>query len=302
VNVFLENVNLNSNSGPNYFAQKLMKYLDFRNVTFDPLLAYNLKLSFIEGHNQQPHLPMIQRLDGIYFNANFDCNQMNANIKRTYDAANGVIFQTNFNKELIFKWFGPHPNYEVINNGSDILKIQQINISDKLSKFDNFDNIWTCAAHWHAFKRLKDNVQYFLHYSGEKDCLIVAGDDPDYVIDHPRVFYVGNLDVSTLLSLFKRSTYFIHLAYLDHCPNVVMDARACGCQIICSSAGGTREIAGQSAIVIEEDPWDYSFLDIKEPPPLDYDKATNTGVESNISMVKVAKQYYKLFARIIKES
>lgn len=302
MNIFLENVNLNSNSGPNYFAQKLMKYLDFRNVTFDPLLAYNLKLSFIEGHNQQPHLPMIQRLDGIYFNANFDCNQMNANIKRTYDAANGVIFQTNFNKELIFKWFGPHPNYEVINNGSDILKIQQINISDKLSKFDNFDNIWTCAAHWHVFKRLKDNVQYFLHYSGERDCLIVAGADPDYVIDHPRVFYVGNLDVSTLLSLFKRSTYFIHLAYLDHCPNVVMDARACGCQIICSSAGGTREIAGQHAIVIEEAPWDYSFLDIKEPPPLDYDKVARTGVESNISMVKVAKQYYKFFEKIIKES
>jgi len=119
MNVFLENVNLNSNSGPNYFAQKLMKYLNFRNVTFNPLLEYNLKLSFIESYNQQPQLPMIQRLDGIYFNANFDCNKMNANIKRTYEDANGVIFQTNFNKELIFKWFGPHPNYEVINNGSD---------------------------------------------------------------------------------------------------------------------------------------------------------------------------------------
>ena len=71
-------------------------------------------------------------------------------------------------------------------------------------------------------------------------------------------------------------------------------------KISVSIIGG--EALSQSAIVIEEDPWDYSFLDIKEPPPLDYDKATNTGVESNISMVKVAKQYYKFFEKIIKES
>ena len=62
MNIFLENVDLSSNSGPNYFAQKLMKYLNFRNVTFDPLFEYNLKLSFIESRNQKPYLPMIQRI------------------------------------------------------------------------------------------------------------------------------------------------------------------------------------------------------------------------------------------------
>ena len=126
MNVCLENVNMQSNSGPNYFAQKLVKYMGLRGTTFEPSLPYNIKLTFIESQGLQPSLPMIQRLDGIYFNANFDCDKMNYNIRRTYDAAKGVIFQTNFNKDLIFNWFGPHDNYQVINNGADVLVIRNI--------------------------------------------------------------------------------------------------------------------------------------------------------------------------------
>ena len=103
MNVFLENVNLNSTSGPNYFAQKLKKYLTARGVSFNDNFRYDKKLTFIQSFNDRSHLPMCLRLDGIYFNANFDCNRMNSNIKRSYDLAKGVIFQTNFNKELIFE-------------------------------------------------------------------------------------------------------------------------------------------------------------------------------------------------------
>ena len=43
-----------------------------------------------------------------------------------------------------------------------------------------------------------------------------------------------------IYKMYKASTHFVHLAWLDHCPNVVVDARASGCKIVCSSAGGTR--------------------------------------------------------------
>jgi len=299
VNIFLENVNLNSNSGPNYFAQKLMKYLSFRSVTFDPNIDGDLKLTFIESCNQRPWLPMVQRLDGIYFNANFDCNRMNANIKRTYNNSKGVIFQTNFNKELIFNWFGPHDNYRIINNGSDLLYINEIEEDKKLaSKIQSFDNVWSCAAHWHKFKRLNENIQYFLNFSEKNDCLVVAGSGEVEQISHPRIFYVGNLNTNQLLSLFKISKYFIHLAYLDHCPNVVIDARACGCQIICSSSGGTKEIAGSEAIILSESPWDYSFIEATSPPKIDFDKRETTGIESELSMLKISKQYYNFFKEV----
>tara|TARA_Y100001937_G_scaffold18642_1_gene25687 strand:- start:37012 stop:37914 length:903 start_codon:yes stop_codon:yes gene_type:complete len=298
VNVFLENVNLNSNSGPNYFAQKLKKYLSLRGVQFDESYKQDLKLTFIESHGVKSNLPMIQRLDGIYFNSNFDCDKMNANIKRTYENATAVVFQTNFNKDLIFNWFGPHDKYSVINNGSDILSIE--NTEPYYFDFTkNFENIWSCAAKWHNFKRLKDNVEYFLSFSNEDDCLIVTGLNPDYVVEHPRIFYVGNLDVQRLLGVFKASKYFIHLAYLDHCPNVVIDARACGAKIICASSGGTKEIAGSDAIIIEDHDWDFSFIQSQSLPKLNYDKKINNVFNSDISMAKASKKYLNLFKEVI---
>ena len=166
MNLFLENVDMASTSGPNYFAQKLLKYLQMRGVMTTPHLPYDLKLTFIESHGHRPDLPMVQRLDGIYFNANFNCERMNSNIKRTYKSAGGVVFQTNFNKELIFNWFGPHSNYSVINNGADLLHINSVPLNQEVvSKFSSFDNVWSCAAHWHVFKRLQDNIEYFLSYA-----------------------------------------------------------------------------------------------------------------------------------------
>ena len=294
MNVFLENVNLNSNSGPNYFAQKLKKYLSLRGVMFDDNLRHDIKLTFIESHGARSDLPMIQRLDGIYFNSNFDCDKMNANIKRTYENAAAVVFQTQFNKDLIFNWFGPHDRYSIINNGSDVLSIESVEpyVFDFATKFDN---IWSCAASWHNFKRLRENIEYFLAFSEPNDCLIVAGNNPDYVIEHPRIFYVGNLGVNMLLGVFKASKYFIHLAYLDHCPNVVIDARACGAKIICSSSGGTKEIAGPEAIVIKEHDWDFSFIKSQNLPKLDYDKKIENNFNYSISMVKASKKYLQLF-------
>ena len=129
--------------------------------------------------------------------------------------------------------------------------------------------------------------------------VLIAGPNPDEIVNHPRIFYVGTLGSDELLSLFKASTYFIHLAYLDHCPNVVIDARACGCRIVCSSSGGTKEISGKNAIVIQEPDWDFSFIDQTNPPILDYDKKLENGQDSAISMAKTAKNYEEFLKRMI---
>ena len=101
--------------------------------------------------------------------------------------------------------------------------------------------------------------------------------------------------MNRLLGVFKASKYFIHLAYLDHCPNVVVDARSCGAKIICSSSGGTKEIAGPEAIVIEDHNWDFSFIESQNLPKLDFDKKIENNFNSSISMVKTSKKYLQLF-------
>ena len=293
MNILLENVNLSSTSGPNYFASKLVKYLRLRGVLFNKDMNYNKKLTFIQTNGLRTDLPMYLRLDGIYFNSNFNCERMNYNIKKSYEQATGVIFQTEFNKELCFEWFGSHDNYKIIPNGADNLYLNSfVNCEEIEKSLSGYNKIWSCAAHWHGYKRLKDNIEYFLNFSDDKDLLIVAGQNPDYIIKHPRIKYVGNLSTKQLTTVYKLSDYFIHLAYLDHCPNVVVDAKACGCKIICSSTGGTKEIAGSDATIIKEEKWDYKFINSTKPPSLDFNLKEDNGDCQTLSMLQVSKRYY----------
>jgi glycosyltransferase involved in cell wall biosynthesis len=246
-------------------------------------------LCFIESGRTTHNAPLFQRLDGIYFNSAFDYTAQNSNIKRTYESAAGVIFQSNFNKELTFKYFGPHNNYAIIHNGADL---ELINSVEKI-KIDKYENIWSCASSWRPHKRLSENIRYFIEHAGPNDGLIVAG-KVDNKFEHERVHYVGELTTEKLFGLYKASKYFIHLAWLDHCPNVVVDAMASGCQIICSSAGGTKEIAGKNAIIIEEKTWDYSPVELYNPPPMDFShKIQNTWHKNEqFDMNSVCQKYY----------
>ena len=70
-----------------------------------------------------------------------------------------------------------------------------------------------------------------------------------------------------------------------------MDARAAGCQVICSSLAGTKEIAGPDAIVIYEEPWDYSPASTTNLPEISFDKVVENSYNTNIDMADVSKRY-----------
>ena len=307
MNIWWENVNFDRNNGPNSFAQKLVKYLDKRghNNSVDFSTRPDAMMCFIESQRADLNdchgysgVPTLLRLDGIYFNTRGDWKAQNTNIRRTYDGVQGVIFQSHFAEKVITHYFGEHPNTAVIQNGADIEFIDQIKPLETPFT-DKYENIWTCSAAWRPHKRLKDNVSYFLEHSGPKDLLVVAGDPPENAPRHERVMYIGLVTPAQLYSLYKRSKYFIHLAWLDFCPNVVVDARACGCQVICTSSGGTPEIAGKDAIVIEQEPWDLKPMDLYDPPPLDFSKKIKNKWDLGYDMESVAIKYEKFIESVI---
>ena len=298
MNIYLDNVDLNSSSGPNHFGKKLKKYLEKLGASINDG-APDIQLSFIEAQRDAKGIPLIQRLDGIYFNRMFNYNEQNKNIMNTYTSATGVVFQTEFNRRLTFQYFGHYPNSTIIRNGADLEMINQAAPleNDILAKHDR---IWCCASSWRPHKRLRENIEYFLFSSGDNDCLVVAGKTSE-MIQHERVYYVGQLNITTLISLYKASSVFVHLAWLDHCPNVVVDAKACGCEIICSSSGGTKEIAGQDARLILEDEWDLSPTDLYKPPKLNFQRTKKNKDYSDIAidMTDVAQEYYNFLEKNI---
>ena len=297
MNIHLENVNPSSNSGPNSFGRKLIKYVANLGHTFDMSKKGDLTLAFIQSDKQEFTSPLVQRLDGIYFNTIQNYKVQNYFIQETYNNADGVIFQSNFNKELTFNFFGSHDNYAIIHNGADVEEIEQT--LPFLNYPDRFSELWCCASSWRPHKRLDDNIEYFFQYAPDDACLLVAGKVHNR-INHPNVFYLGEVEQHVLYRVYKAATHFIHLAWLDHCPNVVVDARACGCKIICSSSGGTKEIAGPDAIVIEEEEWDFEPINLYNPPEMDFSRKIENKWDVKYDMNGVAEKYFDFFKKVVK--
>ena len=294
--IYFDNIDFNSCSGPNSFGAKLASELEKNGHRINKDKDPDIQLSFIQA--AQKLAPVVQRLDGIYFNSEQDWELLNKPIRQTYDLANGVVFQSEFNKTLTEKYFGKKEKSIVIHNGTDLEYISKIpELNDPV--INKFDNVWSCASSWRPHKRLSENVRYFLEHSGDNDCLIIAGNNPDYQIKHNRVFYVGNLNYPQLISLYKKSKYFIHLALMDHCPNVVVDARSSGCKIVCSSSGGTKEIAGDHSVIIQDMSWDYLPFKLYDPPRMDFSKIETQVQNSIINIEKVSDMYLDFFRKIL---
>ena len=288
--IFFDNVDFTSSSGPNSFGSKLANVFLSRQ---HKITAENpdIQLSFIQTINR--FAPCVLRLDGIYFNSEQDWGALNKPLRHSYDAAEAVVVQSLFDKRLIEKYFGKHENAHVIRNGTCLNAIKIIEPAI-VKNFDR-DRIWCCASSWRPHKRLNENIEYFYEHASKDAVLLIAGNNTPDDISDERICKLGNLSWQQLISVMKASSHFVHLAWLDHCPNVVVDARAAGCHIICSSSGGTEEIAGTDATVIEEPVWDLEPIPLYKPPVLDYSKCrTGLNYADTIDIEDVATQYLKV--------
>ena len=307
--IFPTNFNSSSSSGPNSFARGLISNLSQRhNIKIGKSLEKSdVELAIIESYFKKI-VPRIIRLDGIYFNIDQDFKSLNKRIKETYISSDIAIFQSNFNKSLISKWFGEHQNGHVILNGANTDLISKIQKADMSETFGNRE-VWSCASSWRPHKRLSENIRYFVEKSDSEAILLIAGKGvtkEDFAgfesLVNNRVFYLGHLSWESLVSLYKTSTTFLHLSFLDHCPNVVVDAAACGCTIVCSSAGGTSEIHSNKKIVVEDINWDYSPIDLYNPPHLDFE-STEVQFNKGVYDLSIASEkYYNIMEKAVEKS
>ncbi len=288
-----ENVNFNSRSGPNGFGLKLWKFLESRGHKISD--DYDVLISFIESRIYEPK--KVLRLDGIYFSTRSDWKKENYLIEKSYNESAQVIVQSEFDRKLISKYFGERQEVSVIKNGTllDVIsKIPkaEINFPQKPNK------IWLSASRWRPHKRLVSNIELFKKFSEIGDVMVVAGKNPGTSLREDNVFYIGDLSWSNLISVMKRADNFIHLAWLDHCPNVVIDAKACGCKLYCSSAGGTAELAGKNDVVVLEPEWDFKPIDLYSPPELDFMQTTVGKYDSDYSIDAAGLKYESILKKV----
>jgi len=271
--IHFSNVNFQSRSGPNSFAARLATSLHKRgHKIVGPNDDYETFLAFIEPASfPRAGAKFLQRLDGIWFSPE-EFHTKNRGIRWTYDNCHHIIWQTQFDKNMTTTHWGPKQG-SVIANG---IELKEARLYD-----DNLKNIrathdvlFSCSSNWHGQKRLSDNISLFLKYEEDnpdkKCCLIVMGDNPDHVVKKNNIYYMGNVSHELCLQVFYASDWMIHLAWLDHCPNVVVEALSQNCPVICSSSGGTKEIVRSSGVIVPEaEEYDYRLTDYTSPPKID---------------------------------
>lgn len=271
--IHFSNVNFGSSSGPNTFAHRLASELVKRGYeVVDHNHNYDVFLCFIEpASTPKEGCRFIHRLDGIWFKPD-QYETHNKKIKWAYQNSDHVIWQSNFDKNMTVKHWGEPKKGSVIHNG--IAQKISIDLHPEIEKIRNkFDRIFVCSASWHRQKRLKENIDFYKKNRLENDALLILGNNPDSHSHGDNIFYLGHLHHELCLQIYSIASWFLHLAWLDHCPNVVVEALSQGCPVICTDSGGTKEIVGENGVIIKESkPYNFELTDYDNPYELDIKK------------------------------
>lgn len=308
--ILFDNVNFSARTGPNTFAKRLAEQLYVRGHTIcTPQEKYDVALVFIEPRQQfRQGAKVVQRLDGIWFKPEM-FEENNRSIKACYDSADLVVWQSEFDKGMSTHWWNNPKNGVVIRNGINLKPVEKITSPGVARLRNSYDKIFVASANWHPQKRLKANIELFDHCRKSfypNSCLVIMGANPDVRVSYPHIFFTGSIAQEEYLQVFVVSNWMLHLSWLDHCPNTVIESLSQGTQVICSEAGGTKELVGEYGLVLKEkEQYNYELADYDNPPDIDVTQVSEPlpekpfGDHANIDIEDVAADYEEALEKIL---
>ena len=257
------------------------------------------------------------RFDGVWHNIDQPFKKKNKLMTNIMMKADGIVYQTKFCRSLCDKYLGKFDGPSaVIMNGADI---SFYDVEPAVSKYKV--NFFT-SARWRPHKRLQDIIESFLLTDIDDSCLNIAGDLKlcgvkkdklkKYFLN-PRINYLGVICDKEIASWLKVSIAFIHISWIDWCPNGVVEAIAARKPVITNNIGGTRELVEPSGGIIcdIDDIWNKKPCKLYQPPPIDRrviaDAITKISYSSfltdiscsHVDINNIASQYLKFMKKIL---
>jgi|14BtaG_2_1085337.scaffolds.fasta_scaffold01051_15 glycosyltransferase involved in cell wall biosynthesis len=279
--------NCNPTGGPGIFGGRLKKQLEKNGHTFcNPyhlslaaLPPLDKNISIIQGDRiAECHLNVL-RLDGLYFDSESSNNdQMNSGIFKSFDQADHIVYQSQFSKDMYHSFYGrKDPSQEsIIHNGLDqeefLSNVKPVKLSDPV--FSKYGKICVASASWRRHKRLEETIEAFKDPK-LKNVLLIALGGMSYIKDKSSI--PDNVLLTPLLkpeqtaSIYCMADAMIHLAWLDWCPNTVVEGLSCGAPVLCSHNGGTKELVKDNGVVVQLEE-DYEIgvrVPLYNPPKVD---------------------------------
>ena len=309
--IYFDGVNWEAeHTGPNCFARRLAIELGNLGHQLADADDYDVSLVFIEPTaNLNQNLPYVLRVDGMWFSPEQHARGMNAKMADAHKNADLVIYQSEFDRRMLTKWFGQPRTNSVIRNGISLCDTE-IRSEALIELRQKYDKIFVCSANWHNQKRLIDNIEYFKFLKNTQypnSCLVVMGSNPAPLLPDKSIYYTNSLRHDLCAEVYAVADWMIHLAWLDHCPNSVVEAISKGCPVICASEGGTRELVEPSNGVVLDDASEYKFelTDYDAPPRVPSKNYRNLpegyrAVRSTVDIKHTAKSYESALLSVVK--
>jgi len=243
--------------GPSTFMANLREYLtgagypfiedknDYRNASgiFFPISFDSRVLGFFKNNN----LPVIQRLDGVYYPSKHGLKYiyLNWEIKKDYlKYSDFVIFQSQYSKKECFTVLGEidKSKYHIIYNGAN-----KSIFSPGNKKFNKNKIIFTAIGSFRsvdmiepivlALDLLKDKYNIEFKVIGP-----VLNKKILNFINRPYINYIEQMDKEGISSELKNTDIVIYSQLNPPCPNSVIEAISCGIPVVGFDTGSMKEL------------------------------------------------------------
>ena len=230
--------NTTTRTGPGNFARNLAVELCDLGMVFT---RYGCDVNIINAYGKPiPLSKQLARLDGLYFdigNSVGDTEKKNKLLRAVYSGVDGIIFQSQFNFQQYKHTFGAvDVPMSIIMNGAG----REFYPGQGCLDFGHKKNI-CCAANWRSHKRLSQIIKAFALLPVNDYRLFVVGECSDYNLQAlENIIFTGSISATHFSELLRNMDAFVHLSWLDSCPNVVVEALRCGVPVVSSNQGDTR--------------------------------------------------------------
>jgi glycosyltransferase involved in cell wall biosynthesis len=196
----------------------------------------------------------------------------NAAIARAMELADMVIYQSQWAKEqLDHHLYQRTRNYTIIPNGVDLNHFSPVPQPAPLS-LKEVPVLGTVGSLRYPY-RLKTFFELSKHLDSPHQLLIVGNLDEEaaevlarYQSNPqigPRITYQPYVPPDQLPNFYRQMDILIHPVSGDTCPNVVVEALACGVPVVAPRFGGTSELVKVAGELFDAEPWRYdeSFVE-----------------------------------------
>ncbi len=275
--------------GPGTFSAKLAGELSRHGVrvSYRRLRAVEAALLFSVSWGDWFHrlcehwgIQRVLRLDGIFVPTYFDNREqppgfqsrrmsehlmeVNYRIQRDLLRCEFVVYQSAFSKAMADRFlFRRTQDHAVVFNGVDLEHFRPAEPREgplRLLCMGTLRDEYMLGMVLPVFRAVRRTADVELLLVGPMDA-INAKMLEQFLSDEPGhasgVRWLGPVPNAELPRWIQQADILVHPRLGDWCPNVVIEAMACGLPVVCGSWGGTAELVGDAGVVVPTRRWSY---------------------------------------------